>query len=106
MQRLDWNDLQVFLAIAEAGQISRAGQALQLDATTMGRRLRRLEQRLLLCQPLLDALALRHQLLTLTAAPLPPSIHLCQQARLVPLLPLQASNLLRVCAVVPIRRGQ
>ena len=46
MQRLDWNDLQVFLAIAEAGQISRAGQALQLDATTMGRRLRRLEQRL------------------------------------------------------------
>lgn len=46
MQATDWSDLQAFLAIARAGQLSRAGRALGLDATTMGRRLRRLEARL------------------------------------------------------------
>ncbi len=46
MQADDWNDLQAFLAIARAGQLGRAGQAMGVDATTMGRRLRRLEARL------------------------------------------------------------
>lgn len=46
MQTLNWNDLQVFLAIAQTGQLSKAGQALRVDPTTMGRRLRRLEARL------------------------------------------------------------
>ncbi|MFM5885989.1 MAG: LysR family transcriptional regulator [Novosphingobium sp.] len=45
MQVLDWSDYQAFLAIARAGQLARAGQALGVDATTMGRRLRRLELR-------------------------------------------------------------
>ncbi|MCC6481582.1 MAG: LysR family transcriptional regulator [Sphingobium sp.] len=45
MQGLDWSDLQIFLAIARAGQLSRAGARLNLDPTTMGRRLRRLETR-------------------------------------------------------------
>ena len=42
MQPLDWSDYQAFLAIARAGQLARAGQMLGVDATTMGRRLRRL----------------------------------------------------------------
>lgn len=46
MQVNDWSDLQAFLAIARAGQLARAGAALGVDATTMGRRLRRLEARL------------------------------------------------------------
>lgn len=46
MQGADWSDLQAFLAIARAGQLSRAGRAMGVDATTMGRRLRRLEARL------------------------------------------------------------
>jgi DNA-binding transcriptional LysR family regulator len=46
MQASDWNDYQAFLAIARAGQLARAGHALGVDATTMGRRLRRLEARL------------------------------------------------------------
>lgn len=46
MQVTDWNDLQAFLAIARAGQLARAAQAFGVDATTMGRRLRRLEARL------------------------------------------------------------
>lgn len=45
MQAPDWNDFQAFLAIARAGQLARAAQALGVDATTMGRRLRRLESR-------------------------------------------------------------
>ncbi|MBS0255125.1 MAG: LysR family transcriptional regulator [Proteobacteria bacterium] len=43
MQHLDWTDLQTFLAIAQRGQFTRAGAALGVDATTVGRRLRRLE---------------------------------------------------------------
>lgn len=43
MQYLDWTDLQTFLAIAQRGQFTRAGAALGVDATTVGRRLRRLE---------------------------------------------------------------
>ncbi|MCC6924724.1 LysR family transcriptional regulator [Novosphingobium sp.] len=46
MQAFDWSDYQAFLAIARAGQLARAGTALGVDATTMGRRLRRLEARL------------------------------------------------------------
>ena len=43
MQTLDWNDLQMFLGIARAGQLTRAGAAMGVNATTVGRRLRRLE---------------------------------------------------------------
>ena len=46
MQDIDWTDLRVFLAVAEAGQIGLAARTLGLDPTTLGRRLRRLEQRL------------------------------------------------------------
>jgi DNA-binding transcriptional LysR family regulator len=46
MQPLPWNDLQDFLAVARAGQLARAGAQLGVDATTVGRRLRRLEARL------------------------------------------------------------
>lgn len=46
MQLEDWNDLRVFLAVARSGQLSGAGRALQMDSTTVGRRLRRLEQAL------------------------------------------------------------
>ncbi|MEH3104020.1 MAG: LysR family transcriptional regulator [Sphingomonas phyllosphaerae] len=45
-QPLPWNDLQDFLAIARAGQIARAATSIGVDATTIGRRLRRLEARL------------------------------------------------------------
>ncbi|WP_294267247.1 LysR family transcriptional regulator [uncultured Sphingomonas sp.] len=43
MQPPDWNDLRIFLAIARGGQIARAARALGFDATTIGRRLRKLE---------------------------------------------------------------
>ncbi|MDE2563641.1 MAG: substrate binding domain-containing protein [Sphingomonadales bacterium] len=46
MQTDDWSDYQAFLAIARAGQLARAASAMGVDATTMGRRLRRLEARL------------------------------------------------------------
>lgn len=46
MQPIHWNDLQDFLAIARAGQLARAAALTGVDATTMGRRLRRLEMRL------------------------------------------------------------
>jgi len=41
-----WDDLRHFLAIARAGQLARAAAQLGVDATTAGRRLRRLEQAL------------------------------------------------------------
>ncbi|WP_294356555.1 LysR family transcriptional regulator [uncultured Sphingomonas sp.] len=46
MQPIPWGDLQDFLAIARAGQIARAAAQVGVDATTIGRRLRRLEARL------------------------------------------------------------
>ncbi|OCC23404.1 LysR family transcriptional regulator [Croceicoccus estronivorus] len=46
MQVSDWNDYQAFLAIARSGHIGRAGAAMGVDPTTVGRRLRRLEARL------------------------------------------------------------
>ncbi|CAH0497552.1 LysR family transcriptional regulator [Novosphingobium sp. CECT 9465] len=42
----DWNDFQAFLAVARAGQLARASSAMGVDATTVGRRLRRLEARI------------------------------------------------------------
>ena len=45
MQSSDWNDFQAFLAVARAGQLARAAAAMGVDATTIGRRLRRLETR-------------------------------------------------------------
>ena len=41
-----WDDLHVFLAVARSGQLARAAATLGVDATTVGRRLRRLEQSL------------------------------------------------------------
>lgn len=41
---LDWNDLQAFLAVARAGNLARAGRALNVDPTTIGRRIRALEK--------------------------------------------------------------
>lgn len=46
MQHDDWNDYQAFLAVARAGQLARAAQSLGVDATTIGRRIRRLETRI------------------------------------------------------------
>ena len=46
VQPIAWNDLQDFLAVARTGQIARAAALLGVDATTVGRRLRRLEARL------------------------------------------------------------
>lgn len=43
---MNWDDLRIFLAVAQTGQLSRAAQLLDLDATTAGRRLRRLEKAL------------------------------------------------------------
>ena len=43
---MKWDDLQIFLAVARSGQLARAGQALGIDATTVGRKLQRLEQAL------------------------------------------------------------
>lgn len=42
----DWNDLKLVVAIAEAGGLGKAAEALGLDATTVGRRLQRVETRL------------------------------------------------------------
>lgn len=41
---MDWSDLPIFLAIARTAQLAKAAQALEIDATTAGRRLRRLEK--------------------------------------------------------------
>jgi DNA-binding transcriptional LysR family regulator len=40
---MQWDDLQYFLAVARSGQLARAALNLRVDATTVGRRLRRLE---------------------------------------------------------------
>lgn len=46
MQVDDWNDLKAFQAVAESGQIGLAARKLHVDATTVGRRIRRLETHL------------------------------------------------------------
>lgn len=43
MQVSDWNDYQAFIVVAQTGQIARAAKKLHVDATTVGRRIRRLE---------------------------------------------------------------
>lgn len=42
----DWNDLRVFLAVARLGTISLAGEKLQIEHSTVSRRIDRLEARL------------------------------------------------------------
>lgn len=41
---MEWSDLPFFLAVARTGQIARAAATLGTDATTVGRRVRRLER--------------------------------------------------------------
>ena len=43
MQNLDWNVVRDFLAVARTGSLSRAGQALGVNASTVGRRIEALE---------------------------------------------------------------
>ena len=43
---MQWDDLRYFLAVARSGQLARAAALLAVDATTVGRRVRRLEQAL------------------------------------------------------------
>ncbi|MFN4058847.1 MAG: LysR family transcriptional regulator [Roseinatronobacter sp.] len=40
----DWDDLRIFLALARAESLGRAGLALRMDAATVGRRIARLEE--------------------------------------------------------------
>ncbi|MDX5985077.1 LysR family transcriptional regulator [Sphingomonas echinoides] len=42
---LRWGELQDFLAVAQTGQLARASRLLGVDASTIGRRIRRLEDR-------------------------------------------------------------
>jgi DNA-binding transcriptional LysR family regulator len=46
MHRLDWDSLQVFLAVARAGRISAAAKRLDVEHTTISRRLAALEAEL------------------------------------------------------------
>lgn len=41
---MDWDDLRIFLAVARDDSLSRAGQRLGMDASTVGRRIARLER--------------------------------------------------------------
>ncbi len=43
---MDWDDLRIALAVARGGTLSAAGEALTVSHTTVGRRLRALEERL------------------------------------------------------------
>lgn len=43
---MDWDDLRIFLAIARAGTVSEAARQLELDHSTLSRRLSNLEARL------------------------------------------------------------
>ena len=43
---LNWDDLRVFLAVARADSLSRAGKLLKIDPATVGRRVARLEETL------------------------------------------------------------
>ncbi|MEO8722982.1 MAG: LysR family transcriptional regulator [Sphingobium sp.] len=44
MQFMNWGDLPYFLAVARHGQLAKAASLLRADATTVSRRIRRLEQ--------------------------------------------------------------
>lgn len=46
MQVMRWDDLQFFLSLARTGLLASAARQLDVDATTVGRRIRRLEQAL------------------------------------------------------------
>lgn len=46
MQAMHWDDLQFFLSLARAGLLTVAARQLEVDATTVGRRIRRLERSL------------------------------------------------------------
>jgi DNA-binding transcriptional LysR family regulator len=46
MQAMRWDDLQFFLTLARTGLLSAAARQLDVDATTVGRRIRRLERNL------------------------------------------------------------
>ncbi|WP_144158386.1 LysR family transcriptional regulator [Paraburkholderia sp. BCC1885] len=43
LNRLSWDDLRVFLAVARAGNLSKAGRTLKMDHATVGRRVSALE---------------------------------------------------------------
>ena len=43
---MDWDDLRVFLAVARAGTVSEASRALEIDHSTVSRRLANLEARI------------------------------------------------------------
>ena len=51
----NWDDLRIFLAVAHAGRVAPAARALGIDATTVGRRLARLEREMGV--PLFETLA-------------------------------------------------
>ena len=40
---MDWRDLQIFLTVAEKGQLTKAAAALGMNAKTIARRLRHVE---------------------------------------------------------------
>ncbi len=44
--KIDWNDIEVFLAVARDGTLSAAGRQLNLSQPTVGRRIQQLEERL------------------------------------------------------------
>ena len=44
--RMDWDNLKFFLALAETGSLSRASERLQVDHSTVARRIESLEQEL------------------------------------------------------------
>jgi DNA-binding transcriptional LysR family regulator len=46
MQAMRWDDLQFFLSLARTGLLAAAARQLGVDATTVGRRIRRLEKEL------------------------------------------------------------
>jgi DNA-binding transcriptional LysR family regulator len=46
MQAMRWDDLQFFLSLARTGLLTSAARQLEVDATTVGRRIRRLERSL------------------------------------------------------------
>jgi DNA-binding transcriptional LysR family regulator len=43
LNHLDWNDLRIFLTVARAGNLSKAGRLLGIDHATVGRRISALE---------------------------------------------------------------
>lgn len=44
VEDMDWDDVRVFLAVERAGSVNAAAHTLRIDASTVGRRLARLEQ--------------------------------------------------------------